>query len=212
MNQLQKFQQEKGLVPDGIMGPNTLRKMIQVFGLQSNAHAAHFIGQMAHESGNFTREVEGLNYSAKGLRQYFRNYFTAAQALEYARQPQRIANRAYANRLGNGDEASGDGWKYRGRGPLQLSLKNNYIEFGKYVNDLCVVSHPNLINDKYYFQSALFYFTRNRLWQHCKEVNVEQILKVSRAVNLGNAYSRHTPNHLEDRVNQTNKFYTMLCR
>jgi len=118
MNQIEKFQQKNGLIPDGIVGPNTLGKMMRVFQLQSIAHAAHFLGQMAHESANFTREVENLNYSAAGLRKIFSKYFTPAQAAAYARQPVRIANRAYANRLGNGDEASGDGWKYKGRGPL----------------------------------------------------------------------------------------------
>ena len=86
---------------------------------------AAFIAQVAHESGQLRHVVENLNYSAQGLLKIFKKYFTSVLAQEYARQPQRIANRVYANRMGNGPESSGDGWKHRGRGLIQLTGKNN---------------------------------------------------------------------------------------
>jgi putative chitinase len=89
---------------------------------------ACWLAQMGHESGNFKFVVENLNYSANGLRSVFGKYFpTDALAQQYQRQPEKIANKVYANRMGNGDEASGDGWKFRGRGIIQITGKNNYV-------------------------------------------------------------------------------------
>lgn len=94
--------------------------------------AAAFLAQIAHESGGFNAVVENLNYSAKGLMTTFKKYFpTESLAKEYERKPERIANRVYANRMGNGPESSGDGWKYRGRGLIQLTGKHNYTKFAE---------------------------------------------------------------------------------
>jgi putative chitinase len=88
----------------------------------SDEQLAHILGQCHHESGGFTADVENLNYGAKGLMGIFKKYFpTEALAKAYERQPEKIANRVYASRMGNGDEKSGEGWKYRGRGALQLT-------------------------------------------------------------------------------------------
>ncbi|MHB1050998.1 MAG: glycoside hydrolase family 19 protein [Bacteroidota bacterium] len=88
---------------------------------------AAFIAQVAHESAQLTRVEENLNYSAEGLRKIFPKYFPSDElAAEYARKPQKIASRVYANRMGNGDEASFEGWRYRGRGPFQLTGRDNY--------------------------------------------------------------------------------------
>ena len=92
---------------------------------------AMFLAQLAHESTQLNRIVENLNYSEQGLLDTFPKYFNAASARDYARQKERIANHVYANRLGNGDEASGDGWKYRGRGLIQVTGKSNYADCGK---------------------------------------------------------------------------------
>lgn len=102
-----------------------------VAGLDTPLRRAHFMAQLAHESAGFTRLVENLNYSADGLRRTWPSRFTAAQALQYGRRPEAIANRVYGNRLGNGGEATGDGWRYRGRGYLQLTGRANYREFGQ---------------------------------------------------------------------------------
>jgi putative chitinase len=103
-----------------------LNAKLPAYGINSRLRVAGFLAQAGHESAGFSRFEENLNYSADGLLKTFPKYFTAAQAKAYARQPQKIAARAYANRMGNGPEASGDGWTYRGRGPFQLTGKANY--------------------------------------------------------------------------------------
>jgi putative chitinase len=110
---------------------------------------AAFIAQIGYESGGLSRTEENLNYSAEGLVLTFPKYFTTSQAQIYARQPEKIANKAYANRLGNGDEASGDGWTYRGRGPIQLTGKFNYNAFSQAIG-VDFITHPESIEDPYY--------------------------------------------------------------
>lgn len=106
---------------------------------------AHFMAQVAHESGHFSRIEENLNYSGDRLWQVFRKYFTdEAEALTFAKQPEKIANRVYCNRMGNGDEASGDGWKYRGRGFIQLTGRDNYREIGKKIG-VDIETDPDLV-------------------------------------------------------------------
>lgn len=107
---------------------NTVGRYYDMF---DNVHRiAAFIAQTAHESGGYTLTVENLNYSAKGLLTVFKKYFpTEDLAKQYERQPEKIANYVYANRMGNGDEASGDGWHFRGRGLIQLTGRNNYQAF-----------------------------------------------------------------------------------
>jgi len=113
------------------------------FGIDTPLRVAHFIAQLAHESGSFKYSSENLNYSAKALRAVFGRYFpTEELANEYAREPEKIANCVYANRMANGDEASGDGWKYRGRGLIQLTGKDNYTRCGSALK-LDLVDQPN---------------------------------------------------------------------
>ena len=100
------------------------------FDIATDLRVAAFLAQVAHESVELTRLIENLNYSAEGLLKTFPTHFTPPQALSYARDPERIANHAYANRNGNGDEASGDGWLYRGRGPIQITGRANYRTAG----------------------------------------------------------------------------------
>ena len=114
------------------------------FGINTPARQASFLSQIAQESGQLTRLVENLNYGAPGLLGTFPTHFNAAQAALYARQPERIANRAYADRLGNGNEASGDGWRYRGRGLIQITGRTNYAGIGAKLGcDL--VTRPELL-------------------------------------------------------------------
>lgn len=138
----------EGKASNKLVGPLTdaLNDILPVYGINTPLRVSHFIGQIAIESGYLNTLVENLNYSEAGLRQTFKKYFTPAQAKQYARKPRAIANHAYANRGGNGNEASGDGWRYRGRGWIQLTLKDNYARVGKAIGyDL--VANPDLAAD-----------------------------------------------------------------
>jgi putative chitinase len=127
---------------------------------------AAFIAQCAHESGGFTLVQENLNYSADGLQKIFGKYFDDAEiAAQYARQPEKIANRVYANRMGNGDEASGDGWKFRGRGLIQLTGQSNYKKCSEaFFNDHTLLENPDLLLQPYYaLNSACWFWNENSL-------------------------------------------------
>lgn len=112
------------------LGWDAAADALQQVGVDSDARRAHLIGQCAHESGGFRRRIENLNYSAARLEEIFSKYFKPSECAAFARQPQKIANRVYADRIGNGDEASGDGWAYRGRGWIQLTGRDNYRVYG----------------------------------------------------------------------------------
>jgi len=203
MNYLEMFQFKNGLVADGILGKNTFAKMKEVFRISSDERLSHFLGQVSHESRNFTVGKENLNYSAAGLMATFKKYFDLNQAAHYAREPEMIANRVYANRMGNGNEASGDGWKHRGMGGIQLTGKNNQERFANKVRDLRILETPKLIADKYFFESALFFFEKNSLWTLCDEVTNDSIIALTRKINGGT-------NGLKDRIELTDKYYKLL--
>ena len=103
---------------------------MELYAIDTPQREAHFLAQVAHESGGFTRLEENLNYSPAGLLKTFAKYFTPEEATEFAHDGRRIANRVYAGRMGNGDEASGDGWLYRGRGLIQITGRNLYRRCG----------------------------------------------------------------------------------
>ena len=146
---------------------------------------AHFLAQVAHESGNFKLVYENLRYSAAGLLKIFPKYFpTQELANRYAMQPQYIGNRVYANRMGNGNEASGQGFLFRGRGYLQLTGKTNYELFSQYVGERCD-QVPDLVATKYPMDSALWYFDKNKLWTLCDANTTEAVISVTRRVNGG---------------------------
>jgi len=200
-----ELQKKIGVTADGAFGPGTLKAAASYFKLNKN-RAAHFFAQCAHESGNFKAFSENLNYGAKGLRTTFGKYFqTEGIAKNYERQPQRIANRAYANRMGNGDEASGDGFAYKGRGPLQLTGKNNYRAFGKYIGrEQEVLDNPDLVATELGFESALWFFDANKLWSICDQgINDAAILQLTKRINGGT-------HGLEDRKAKTKKYATWL--
>ena len=139
---------------------------------------AAFIAQTAYESGSYCHNIENLNYSAQGLLTYFPKYFDFNLAVQYAHQSQMIANRVYANRLGNNNEASGDGWKYRGRGFIQVTGKNNYTDCSKYLNK-DFVSNPDLMTSiEYSFKSAVWYWHTNKLNDYADKDDIKTITKI----------------------------------
>lgn len=195
-----ELQKKIGVTADGAFGPGTLKAAAAYYKLSPN-RAAHFFAQTAHESGNFKAFSENLNYSAKGLRGIFRKYFpTDALAKAYERKPAKIANRVYANRMGNGDEASGEGFAFRGRGALQLTGKFNYSEFAKYVNRPDVMTNPDLVATELAFESALWFFDKNKLWGICDQgINDAAILALTKRINGGT-------HGLDDRKAKTKKY------
>jgi putative chitinase len=200
------LQKKIGVTADGAFGPGTFKAAAAFYKLSPD-RAAHFFAQTAHESGNFKAFSENLNYGAKGLRSIFGKYFqTDAIAKAYERQPQRIANRAYANRMGNGDEASGEGFAFRGRGALQLTGKFNYSEFAKYVNRPDVMTNPDLVAGELCFESALWFFDKNKLWSICdKGINEAAIRELSSRIN-----GSKNPHGLDDRRMKTKKYASWL--
>jgi putative chitinase len=200
-----ELQKKIGVTADGAFGPGTLKAAASYFKLNKN-RAAHFFAQCAHESGNFKAFSENLNYGAKGLRGIFGKYFpTDALARAYERQPAKIANRVYANRMGNGDEASGEGFLYKGRGPLQLTGKNNYRAFGKYIGrEQEILDNPDLVATELGFESALWFFDANKLWSICDQgINDAAILQLTKRINGGT-------HGLDDRKLKTKKYAAWL--
>jgi putative chitinase len=201
---LKSLQEKIGVTADGAFGPGTMKKAMEFYKFTPE-RAAHFFAQTAHESGNFKAFSENLNYGAKGLLGIFKKYFpTEAKALEYERKPEKIANLVYASRMGNGDEASGDGWKFRGRGALQLTGKDNYKAFSDYMKKPEIMDNPDLVATQYSFESAIFFFDKNKLWDICdKGVSKDTILSLTKRINGGT-------HGLEDREEKTNKYYTYV--
>lgn len=201
---LVKLQEQCKLLPDGIFGKKTFTAAMAHFNL-SPIRAVHFFAQTAHETGGFKFFSENLNYSADGLIKIFPKYFSAnALALAYARKPEQIANRVYGNRMGNGDEKSGDGYKYRGRGAIQLTGKANYIKFAKHINNLDIIENPSSVAEEYSFESALYFFNNNNLWKIAERGYDEQtITDLTKRINGGY-------NGLSDRIKLTNKFRTYI--
>ena len=151
----------KGHVPDGVIAqiPGVMDK----FQVNTPLRLAHFLAQCGHESGGFKLVNENLNYGAKGLMTTFKKYFpTEALAKAYERQPEKIASKVYASRMGNGDEASKEGWKFKGRGFIQLTGKDNYKAFDATVED-DILANPDLVATKYPLLSAAWFWSKNGL-------------------------------------------------
>ena len=197
---LKSLQERAGVAADGAFGPGTIKAGMALLKL-TPVRAAHFFAQTSHETGGFKAFSENLNYSAQGLQGIFGKYFPGTLEESYARQPEKIANRVYADRMGNGNEASGDGWKFRGRGALQLTGKANYEAFAKYLGTNEVMENPDLVATKYSFDSAMFFFEKNKLWTICdKGINDAAILELTKRINGGT-------HGLEDRKVKTYKYY-----
>ena len=178
--------------------------LVEKFNVSSALRLSHFLAQCAHESGNFKVLNENLNYSADGLLKIFPKYFKdKATADAYARKPEKIANRVYGNRMDNGDEASGDGYRFRGRGYIQLTGRSNYTKFAKFIGEDVIVN-PDLVASKYPLASAAFFFDSNKLWSICdKGADEATITAVTRRVNGGTL-------GLADRIKHFNEYYNLL--
>ena len=178
-----KLEALKGHVPDAVIAqiPDTAAK----FNITNPLRLAHFLAQCGHESGGFKAVSENLNYSAKGLLGTFGKYFNSTTAAQYERKPEMIASRVYGSRMGNGDEASKEGFKFRGRGYIQLTGKSNYTNFTKFIGEDCIAS-PDLVATKYPLASAAFFFDSNKLWSICdKGATDADVTAVTKRVNGG---------------------------
>lgn len=193
----------KGHVPQAVIDaiPDTAAR----FGITTPLRLAHFLAQCGHESGGFRATQENLNYSAKGLCGIFRKYFPSVTvAMQYERKPEKIANKVYANRMGNGNEASGDGWKHRGRGYIQLTGKENYKAFDATVPE-DILANPDLVATKYALASAAFFFKKNGLWAICdRGAGMDTVTAVTKRVNGGTI-------GLADRQKHFKEFYHLLA-
>ncbi len=195
------IQKLKGHIPDAVIAqiPETAKK----FNITTNLRLAHFLSQCGHESGGFKAVSENLNYSADGLKRTFGKYFPGNLAESYAKQPEKIASRVYANRMSNGDEASKEGFKFRGRGYIQLTGKGNYTSFTKFIGEDCV-ANPDLVATKYPLASAAFFFDSNKLWSICdKGADDATVTAVTKRVNGGTI-------GLADRIKHFKEYYNLL--
>lgn len=186
MSALIELQKKCGVTPDGVWGPTTFKAACKFFQM-TPLMGAHFFGNCYHETGGFVVFEENLNYSAEGLQKIFKKYYpNAGTAAAHARNPQKIANKVYGGRMGNGPESSGDGWKYRGRGALQLTGKDNYALFSKEVNKPEIITNPDIVSNQYAFESGVWFFNRNKIFPICnKGVDGATITKVRKLVNGG---------------------------
>ena len=151
-----------------------LNLLMQEYQIDTELRIAHFLAQVLHESVHMKTVKENLNYSEQALLRVFRKYFTPAQAKQYARKPKKIASRVYGGRMGNGDESTGDGWRYRGRGLIQLTGKSNYKKFSQWVGD-DVEAQPDLVATDYAVHSAVYYWTSRDLNRYADQDDVKKI-------------------------------------
>lgn len=196
---LKSLQTLVGVTADGVFGPNTARAIVKHYQLTPE-EGAHLLGQCHHESAGFQTSEESLNYSESGLQRVWPSRFPDLQSTDgYARNPEALANKVYADRMGNGDEASGDGWKYRGRGFIQLTGSSNYRLFSEAINRPSLTYNPDPVAGKYAFLAALWYFQHNGLLDIARgRVTDEVIRRITKRVNGGY-------HGLDDRMYRTKK-------
>ena len=192
----------KGHVPDTVLAqiPDTAAK----FEINTPLRLAHFLAQCGHESGGFKLVQENLNYGAKGLLGIFKKYFpTEEKAKLYERKPEKIANLVYGARMGNGPESSGDGYKFRGRGYIQLTGKDNYTAFGKAINE-DIVANPDKVAANYALLSAAWFFHKNGLHKIADGGATDAVVtSVTKRVNGGTI-------GLPDRIKHFKEYYDLL--
>ena len=177
---------------------------MSTFKIDTALRLSHFLAQCGHESAGFKAIQENLNYGAKGLLGIFKKYFpTEVKALQYERKPEKIANLVYGSRMGNGDEASGDGYKFRGRGYIQLTGKNNYVAFGKAINE-DIAANPDLVATKYPLLSAAWFWSSNSLNALAdKGADDASVTAITKRVNGGTI-------GLPDRIKHFKEYYALL--
>lgn len=197
---LKAIQIKLGLNPDGDFGPKTAKAIQNRFSL-SDFHAAHFLAQCGHETGHWRLFEENLNYSKSALLRVFGKYFNEAKAEQFQNKPQDIANIVYGGRMGNTEP--NDGWKYRGRGAIQLTGKWNYEEFAKNISNPSIIENPDWVTTEYPLESAKFFFDRNNVWRHCNGIDNVSIQNVTKAVNGGF-------NGLKEREELIKKYYQWI--
>ena len=192
----------KGHVPDTVIAqlPDTIAK----FELNTPLRLAHFLAQAGHESGGFKAVNENLNYGAKGLLTIFKKYFPdETTAKLYERKPEKIANIVYASRMGNGDKTSGEGWKFRGRGYIQLTGKDNYKAFDAVVTE-SIIDNPDLVATKYPLLSAAWFFHKTGLHKIADQGATDAVVtSVTKRVNGGTI-------GLPDRIKHFKEYYALL--
>jgi putative chitinase len=196
-----KLEKLKGHIPDSVIAqiPDTAQK----FNITTPLRLAHFLAQCGHESGGFKHIQENLNYSADGLKKIFPKYFPGNLAESYARNPEKIASKVYGGRMGNGDETTKEGYKFRGRGYIQLTGKQNYTNFAKFIGE-DTVANPDLVANKYPLASAAFFFDSNKLWAICdKGADDATVTAVTKRVNGGVI-------GLSDRIKHFKEYYSLL--
>jgi putative chitinase len=192
----------KGHVPDAVIAQ--IPEVMEKFQINTPLRLCHFLAQCGHESGNFKAVNENLNYGAKGLLGLFKKYFpTEAKAKEYERKPEKIANLIYGGRMGNGPEASGEGYKFRGRGYIQLTGKDNYSAFDKVVPEN-ILETPDLVATKYPLLSAAWFWNSRKLNELAdKGATDAEVTSITKKVNGGTI-------GLEDRIKHFKEFYSLL--
>ncbi len=196
-----KLENLKGHIPDAVIAqiPDAAKK----FNISNPLRLAHFLAQCGHESAGFKAIQENLNYSADGLKKIFPKYFPGNLAEGYARNPEKIASKVYGSRMGNGDETTKEGYKFRGRGYIQLTGKDNYTKFAKFIGE-DTVGNPDLVATKYPLASAAFFFDSNKLWDICdKGADDATVTAVTKRVNGGTI-------GLADRIKHFKEYFGLL--
>ena len=193
----------KGHIPDSVIA--MIPEVASKFEINTPLRLAHFLAQCGHESGGFKLTKENLNYSAKGLNGIFKKYFpTLESAVPYERKPEKIANKVYGGRMGNGAEASGEGWKFHGRGFIQLTGKDNYTAFTKSIGEDCI-ANPDLVASKYALASAAWFFNKNGLHKIADGGATDAVVtSITKRVNGGTI-------GLPDRIKHFKEYYKLLA-
>jgi putative chitinase len=193
----------KGHIPDKVLAE--LPAVMKQFSIDSPLRLSHFLAQTAHESTNFTRVEENLNYSAKRLLEVFPKYFNVVTAAQYANKPEAIGSHVYANRMGNGDEKSKTGFKFKGRGFLQLTGFNNYKSFSQFLpKGIVLTDTPEKVATDFPLLSAGWFWKMNNLNSTAdKGSTLGVVTLVTKVINGGT-------HGIADRVSLFNKFYNIL--
>ena len=198
---MKKLQEKCGATPDGAFGPNTARAIAKHYELSPN-RAAHLLGQASHESAGFTITKENLYYSTPERIQAIwpSRFETIADAEPYAKNPQALADKVYGGRGGN----NGEGYKWRGRGFIQLTFRDNYRSFASDMRVPEVMEDPSLVETEYAFESAYWFFDKNGLFRMADNgIGTDNIKAITKRVNGGY-------HGLDDRIEKTKKIYGWL--